>query len=212
MTPPLPQWLTGFHLPGYVNVYEVLPDETRLYGTESLYGDWNARVLLLAKDFACSDILHQRIAAGDQRPYRHEPTLRTNRALQQLAGPLCTADDAKHCGLLYGSALASLCRDDGNMSGALPNRAAAIEFGSRVLEFTLENMPRAEVIVCLGAEAWLCASSTLGFCEKWITVRDATQFVSYGGLKIVAAYHPAARVTKEKARSPWKLVGSLNGE
>jgi len=143
MTPPLPDWVTQFRLPGYVNIYELVPQETRLFGTESLYGDWNARVLLLAKDFACSNLLHQRIAARDLRPYRHEPTLRTNRALRRLADPLCTAPDAEHCGLLYGSALASLCRDDGNMSGALPNRAAAIEFGSRALEFTLENMPEA---------------------------------------------------------------------
>lgn len=212
MTPPLPNWLTGFRLPRYVNVYELLPEETRLYGTESLYGDWNARVLILAKDFACSELLHQRIAKGDQRPYRHEPTLKTNRALQRLTDPLRTGSDAEHCGLLYGSALASLCRDDGKMSGTLPSRASAIKFGSRVLEFTLENMPRAEVIVCLGDEAWMCASATLGFCEKWAHVRDATECVSAGGLKIVAGYHPAARVTKEKARLPWQLVGALIGE
>lgn len=83
-TPPLPPWIRDARVDGYLTAHALLPDETRVYGTESLYGDWDAPVLLLAKDFAPSKILHERLASGETRPYRHEPGLRTNVRLERL--------------------------------------------------------------------------------------------------------------------------------
>jgi hypothetical protein len=47
MTPQLPEWVRSYRLAGYRNIYELVPLETRLYGTESLYGDWNGDLRLL---------------------------------------------------------------------------------------------------------------------------------------------------------------------
>jgi len=53
-----PRWegefnaLRDFRHDAYVNIYEVCPDEPRIFGTESIYGSWDAEILLLAKDFA----------------------------------------------------------------------------------------------------------------------------------------------------------------
>src|SRR5262245_52165604 len=109
-TPPLPGWIRLAEVPGYTAAHRLCPEEARLYGTASLYGDWGGRVLLLAKDFGPSCIVRERIAAGDPRPYRHGPAVQTNVRLQQLARPL------EGLGLLYGSALANLLRDDGRIS------------------------------------------------------------------------------------------------
>jgi hypothetical protein len=50
-TPPLPPWITSAAVDGHENAHVLCPRETRLYGTESLYGDWDGAVLLpLAKD------------------------------------------------------------------------------------------------------------------------------------------------------------------
>lgn len=152
-TPTLPAWITGAHVDGYVNAHQVLPGETRLYGTESLYGDWNGRVLLLAKDFAPSKVLWTRLAKGDARPYRHEPGLRTNVRLERMAGRLRSGGEAETCGLLYGSALANLLRDDETWSGTLPNRRAAMAYGVEVLRFTRASMPNLDTIVCMGGAA-----------------------------------------------------------
>src|SRR5262245_35358786 len=140
-TPALPQWILEAQVLGYSTAHRVLPDETRLYGTESLYGDWNGSVLLLAKDFAPSRILHERLAARHPRPYSHDPDLGTNKRLIRFAGHLARSNDPANCGMLYGSALANLLRDDGNFSGSLPNRPQAMKHGVDVLCFVVEHMP-----------------------------------------------------------------------
>lgn len=186
-------------MPGYATAHELCPGEPRLYGTESLYGDWNGRVLLLAKDFAPSRLLRCRIRAGVHRPYRHEPEMRTNKTLIRLAGP------HEHMGLLYGSALANLLRDDGQLSGSLPNREQALAYGTEVLRyFVIENMPRLESIVCMGAEAWKCASRATGVAGDWQEYRDSGKRLG----KLVAVFHPAARVAKARMEAPWTLLSA----
>lgn len=206
MTPAIPDWIRSAEVPGYVNAYTLVPNETRLYGTESLYGDWNGRVLLLAKDFACSDLVRRRIDNNDSRPYRHEPGLMTNKRLQRYAAPVTRSNDHFTCGLLYGSALANLLRDDGKMSGALPARSNALAYGARVLAFTVEHMPNLEAIVCLGQEAWDCCDIAFGLPCDWKTARGDVQVFEARSLRFVAAFHPAARISSEQAARPWELV------
>ena len=100
-TPPLPPWIREAAVGGYLTAHTLLPGETRLYGTESLYGDWDAPVLLLAKDFAPSKVLHERLAAGETRPYRHEPERIANLG-QEIARGQQRAD----CGCIDGCATA----------------------------------------------------------------------------------------------------------
>ena len=50
-TPELPHWIRHAEVGGYLAAHQLDPTETRLYGTEGLYGDWDATTLLLAKDF-----------------------------------------------------------------------------------------------------------------------------------------------------------------
>lgn len=206
MTPPLPTWIREQHVHGYTNVFSLLPTETRLFGTESLYGDWNGRALLLAKDFACSKLVHDRIQEHDARPYRHEPKLVTNTRLRRFADPLTTGSEPNTCGLLYGSALACLLRDDEKMSGSLPNRKEALAFGKRVVSFVVEHMPHLQAIVCMGQEAWQCTAGALDIDGSWQDARDSGRAVDAGAIAVIATYHPAARISREKAGQPWEMV------
>jgi hypothetical protein len=184
-TPPLPGWIREASVPGYENAHQLCPGEPRLYGTESLFGDWGGKVLLLAKDFGPSSIVRGRIAAGDPRPYRHEPRMRANRRLVQMAEPI------QHLGLLYGSALANLLRADGRVSGTLPNRTAAMAHGVAVLRWVLGQMPALRRVVCLGAEAWECGCAAIGLVGDWREHRESGEPLG----PLVAAYHPSARVS-----------------
>jgi len=195
-TPPLPDWIRHARVRGYVTAQQLCPGEPRLYGTESLYGDWEGEVLLLAKDFGPSRILLERIASGDPRPYRHSPEMLTNRRLQRLAEPLANR------GILYGSALGNLLRADGRVSGSLPNRRAALDYGTVVTRFVVERMTSLQWIVCLGREAWEVASSDLGVEGDWRAQRDAGEPLE----SLVAAYHPAARITLEAMARPWEAL------
>lgn len=207
MTPPIPADIRNARVKGYRNVYELLPHETRLYGTESLYGDWNGRLLLLAKDFACSSLVQERIDHGCADPYRHAQHLRTNKLLIKHAAGLTRSTDPVSCGILYGSALASLLRDDSEMSGNLPNKAEAMDFGVRALRFTLQNMPNLQVIGCLGQEAWQCVCRCLDFPHSnWKEARDTEGLRQHGSLTLIPGFHPAARTATPRQERFWELV------
>ncbi len=117
-------------------------------------------------------------------------------------------------GVGSGSALACLLRDDGRMSGALPSRKQALAFGSRVVTFVIEHMPRLQAIVCLGEDAWQCTEGPLNVDGDWRASRNSLMAVNAGPIKVIAAYPPAARFTREKAARPWAIVRdvlSING-
>lgn len=153
-TPPIPDWIRSFRHPHYTNIYELLPDETRLYGTESLFGDWSARLLLLAQDFAPRDFVLDRIRNNDPRPYRHEPDLRTNKHLAKYAADIGVP-------MLYGSALACLLRNSPGFRGTLRDLNSVMPFARDVLRFTMENMPNLRAIACLGQLAWRTTNEAL---------------------------------------------------
>ncbi len=49
----IPDELRDTKINGFVNAYSLLPSgEPKLFGTETMYGDWNAHTLLFAQDFA----------------------------------------------------------------------------------------------------------------------------------------------------------------
>src|SRR5262245_35582197 len=205
-TPALPQWILEAQVLGYSTAHRVLPDETRLYGTESLYGDWNGSVLLLAKDFAPSRILHERMAVRHPRPYSHEPELGTNKRLIRFAGNLARSDDPANCGMLYGSALANLLRDDGNFSGSLPNRPQAMKHGVDVLRFVVERMPNLSTIVCMGEEAFEVTAAVLEVPVRWRDRGEMSGPLRAGTLAISVVPHPAARLSYAQHEAAWARV------
>ena len=81
-TPKLPDWIRGFPTNksierNFKNIYELLPNETKLYGTEALvdengvpeptwsYGNWKeAELLLLAQDASNVELIQKRRDIG----------------------------------------------------------------------------------------------------------------------------------------------------
>ena len=99
-TPPLPEWIRTTLVDGYTNAHARLGTKvTRLYGTETLYGDWGGATLLLAKDFYPTVILDRRAQVPD--PYRggvgwkESPTNEKLRRLLELVGESYRSDAAK---------------------------------------------------------------------------------------------------------------------
>lgn len=213
-TPPLPSWIRNYRTRCYTNVYAMCPAERRLYGTESLYGDWSAELLLLAKDFGPSGLVRGRIRAGETRPFRHtdwrrEPrhTLgaKSNRTLYRLAERI-------PCRKLYGSALAGLLRDDGAGSGTLGDRREIEPYVGRVLRFALAHLPNLRAVACLGRDAWDFALGGLGLGqEDWRVSRARRRPVMFGGVRLFALAHPRGMPGKaETVLGDWDaLEGGL---
>lgn len=217
MTPQIPDWIRHSRVNGYRNIYELCPEETRVYGTESLCGDWSGDVLLLLKDFASSDHVKEKIARGE-RGFSHTPKLPTNRRLNHLLSPVRLTAQPETCGVLYGSALAGLLRDDGEMSGDLSNRREAMENGVRVLRWVVDQMPCLRIIVPLGVEACETTEKALGRYGDRDKLRKQPRpdgrlmhgTVNYNGREVlvVCGNHPA-RWGHAKLKSVGEQVASL---
>jgi hypothetical protein len=190
-TPDLRPCIRNFRTSAYTSIFEICPDETRLYGTESLYGDWDGELLLLAKDFAPSKFVKDRKHAGCTRPYHHTDWAAapkavgapTNRNLWELSSPLA-------CGKLYGSILACLLRDDGNTSGPLPDRQAIDKFVCETLRWTIGHMRNLRAVACVGEDAWHWAAKCFGHAGgDWSDHRDNHRPLNLGGWQLFALHH-----------------------
>lgn len=198
-SPPIPDWLHRFRHPAYTNIYELSPQETRIFGTESLYGDWDAETLLLAKDFAPACLIHHRVRTGCDRPYHHSdwtgrpppPGARTNRTLHACAEALPGRK-------LYGSAFGGLLRNDDKLSGRLPDfDHLCSAYAAPLMRFAAASMPNLRAIACLGKEAWVCAARAfeLGDGADWAEwhERAAPQRIETAGrqVSLFAMRHPS---------------------
>jgi hypothetical protein len=215
--PRVPDWIRDFRSLGWTNIFDRLPTEEHLYGTETLFGDWNSRVLLLAKDWGPTSSLDEGIRNREARPWRH-----AQRGLGDTGGvgtneTLCRLASLIPGGKLYGSATANMLYDDPGWSRSLPGLEVGQlhDFLKRVLSWVLESMPQVQHVACLGNEAWFLTCSTIGarssaygFAEH----RDSFQSVSgaLGKKKIsaFALYHPAARVSNESKETGWRALAA----
>lgn len=195
-TPTIPLWIRTFTHSGYINMYSFnrLKEEPKLFCTETLFGDWDAPTLLLAKDAAPAHVIRERIEASDPNPWRHgvrgyDPMgYQTNERVEELARHFSGSK-------LYGSALAHMLKEDERTSGALAGFSSGPlqDHLRRVLESVVQDMSNLQAIVCLGNEAHRLVSS----CAS----DDAATDLPVGGcvesdvfkrrLLVARLYHPS---------------------
>ena len=200
MTPEIPDWIRDYRCPKgrFRNIYEYCPDETRLYGTESLFGDWDGELLLFAQDFCCTNMIEGWINDKRDRVYAHNPAMITNRSLELYTQGI-------DCGMVYGSALAGMIKV-GDSNSSLPAWSLMRSHLCRVLRFTIENMPNLTGIACLGSVAWeLCHEA---FDEQPQKLTDALHYhcpSRLDGLRVYAMPHPGRTSTgsKESTQERW---------
>lgn len=189
---PLPEWLTSYRQPPYRNIYEICPQERFVFGTESLYGDWDAELLILAQDVGPADEFEKLRDAGHPHPFAHrefrpgfpryDPAAGmggagTNKTIFRLA-------EHVSCTKLYGSALIGMCRPGADYHGTLPRPTLVRDFCVRVLRWAIdpERMPKLRAVICLG-----------NLAEDHIrrAIREEPTLAS--GPRLFHTPHPAAR-------------------
>lgn len=212
--PRVPDWVRN-HVPppGWTNVFALVPSNDHLYGTETLFGDWDGQTLLLAKDGAPTQVIRALRDRGDPRPWRHAQRelgdpggWKTNESIAAAAAMLPG-------GKLYGSATANLLCDDPRWSRSLPGffvPGPLHDYLRRVLTWVLTSMPNVQRVACLGEEAWFLTSEVIGrsdVANLFSRHREAQQLVvgTCGGKYIAAhpLFHPAARVSDDAKRTGW---------
>lgn len=211
--PPVPDWIRKFSYPGWTNVFQLVPKNESLYGTETLFGDWDARTLLLAKDGAPTPVIRALRDKGEPRPWRHAQRelgdrggLRTNERIAEFAAMIPGEK-------LYGSATANMLYDDPRWSRSLPGfyDGPLNVFLQRVLCWVGDSMPKLEYVACLGAESWFLTCQAMDnfvAASNFQQYRDSRQSVDgrIGEKRIRAfpLYHPAARVSTDLMESGWR--------
>lgn len=168
-TPEIPLWIKNLSAPQYTNIFELHLGNKNLFGTETLLGDWDGHLLVVAKDFAPADevISVAGRVADKSLAYRHndgdgryQTGLKTNSNLvdflygQEGRSMLAGAHNVD-CGALYISASFLLKAGNGTSStltGWSPGQPP-FEQSSRVLTFVLGHMPHVRAIACICREA-----------------------------------------------------------
>jgi hypothetical protein len=196
-TPAIPQRIKTLSCVGYRNIFEFKLGNQNLFGTETLCGDWDGDLLIVAKDFAPAVFIEKRREQGDSFPYRHEPAFQTNKRLVKLLrdnGRNVSIDGTGNtsCGVLYMSACFFL-RLDGRTSGLLPNRKECINKSREVFRFTIDSMRRLKKIACLGDFAFEFVTDYFGRTAKRREPLEARKPISAGHCLIYAHSHTGSR-------------------
>lgn len=164
LTPGIPSDIQQIRHDGFRNVFEYVslerspfpnPARPNLWGTETLGGDWNGRMLIVLKDFAPTIDLENR--ADGRALYSHRPDFRTNKnlvALLQAGGRTMDlfGQTSMSCGLLIASACYLLRVGSGRSGQGIPRGVLARSWPA--LEYTIANMPELTDIVLCGVEAF----------------------------------------------------------
>ncbi|WP_271168295.1 urease accessory protein UreE [Hansschlegelia plantiphila] len=146
-----------------------------MFGTESLCGDWNGDLLIVAEHFAPDHVIDDRLAAGKADPYSHDPTFFTNQRIAELLtknNRIARIDGSSNttCGALYISACFFL-RVGVGASTRLPR---GWKKGShQVFDFVLSYMPNLKKIACLGQLSFNFVLDRYSLSTDWKTTRDS---------------------------------------
>lgn len=167
-TPPIPQWIKDLRSVGYTNVFELHLGNRNLFGTETLLGDWDGVVLVVAKDFAPVEEVKRLIESGcpSSKVYRHndgdgryDTGLRTNQRLLRFmygdtSNRMLDGRCNTKCGALYVNGCFFLKRGDEKSSSLTAWRTGgeAFEKSKEVLKFVIGNMRNLRAIAALGNE------------------------------------------------------------
>ncbi|UYV12471.1 MAG: hypothetical protein NCW75_14375 [Phycisphaera sp.] len=146
-TPPIPQHIRDVRAPGFTSVYEILPEEPRLFALESVYGRWDGKVLVLDSAPTHVQVVKARLQRNTLRPYCQNETSATY-GLARLAFPLASR------GVLAGTAFGPLLINSNERDELAAHRDQVRKIVAPTLRFVIKNMPNLKAIVCLGVTAY----------------------------------------------------------
>lgn len=147
-------------LEGYRNINELYEQDSQLHACETLFGDWDAEVMILAQDAANFSTLKKLKDANNKNPFRHNSENKTNYNLYQVMASLNLFElgsyeipNNKKCGLYYANAI-WLLKDSDGMSGSITKTKEAYKENKKVFDATISNLPKLKIILTLGSHSF----------------------------------------------------------
>lgn len=147
-------------LAGYKNINELFVQDSQLHACETLFGDWDSEVMILAQDAANFFTLKSLYEKDNSNPFHHDYKNRTNVNLFELMLSLSRFNlsdyripNNRSCGLYYANAIWML-KDSKTMSGPITNKESAYKESAVIFKATLENLPKLKLIITLGQHSF----------------------------------------------------------
>lgn len=201
------------------------PNVRQLFPTETMYGDWQSEILLLAQDPMPASSLRRLIGQCIERgvpiknAWRHadrelfgdKKGLKTNENLRFLIEKYLG-----HSEILYGSATSHMLFDDGvgdtysqTLTGFYSEK---LQHHLRsVLLWVVSSMPNLKHILCLGEKAWDLSVAT---SDTVLPPQSNFRLLRESGIKVgveivgrplnlLPMYHPAARIPRFTLEKNW---------
>ena len=217
--PLVPSHFRDFTYPGYTNALSFLPHGCpRFYPTETLFGNWDSPILLLAKDAAPTAVMRDSVKSDGCGGWRHAQRERgdyagwkTNERLANLVRAHQLPDP------LYGSATANMLYDDPEWSRSLPGfySGPLHDYLVEVLRWVIGNMRNLRAVACISRESWYLTAVVLGdraAAPRAREYRDQERMLSgsISSRKIVASahFHPS-RGSREQWALGWRGLASV---
>ena len=158
---------------GYRNINEIYEQHDQLHCCETLFGDYEASVLVLLQDAANFDRLNKLYIKTGQNPFRHDPKVETNKNLFRFLKPYfrlgkSVADpNNRSCGVFYANAV-WLLKDAADMQGDLRGDDGDLE----IFLATLDSLPNLKLIIACGLVPYnLVCSAQNQLLPKWSDFR-----------------------------------------
>jgi uracil-DNA glycosylase len=197
-TPAIPDWIRQLASPtNYKNPFQMGIEGPNLFGTETLCGDWDGDLLLVAQDFELASNVESVIREfGPNAAWRHNDGdsrysmgYMTNVAIcQHLTGiGRCVGikgEEAISCRTLYVNVCFFL-----KIKKEKPS-VDAIEKSMPVLEYVIDNMPNLKTIACLGKPAFDCVAKGSDQFKDWRTCLEEKQGLPWRGKLFFPLSHP----------------------
>lgn len=195
---------------GYRNINELYPQYDQLHACETLFGDFDAEVMVLAQDAANYDRLRElKEREPAKNPFRHGEKVKTNINLFRLMSPYFDLGDysqpnSSKCGLYYANAV-WLLKDTKNMSGSIALEKEVFQKCNEVFDATISNLKNLKLIITMGEKAFHFLKNRYpkDINANWseVALKGGVDKFTHNGREYMMAsiYHPGALGVKSRS-------------
>jgi hypothetical protein len=202
---------------GYRNINEIYIQKNQLHACETLFGDWNAEIMILAQDAANFDTFQKiQLISPNSNPFHHVEKVKTNQNIFELLKSLSifnlgsyTKPNNKNCGVYYANAI-WLLKESKGMSGNIINKDKIFDSSKKVFEATVNNLKNLKLVITLGEKSFqfLKHSFPNDLITTWPKVVTNNEInllkTSQKSIYVASIYHPSIRglIGRAKLSSP----------
>ncbi len=191
----------------YLNPNELGDMSDRLHVCESLFGDLNAKVMILLQDAADKKTLLNN--ASQSNPLIHGQKFLTNKRLVTWFGNFfkdknieITGANSKNCGIYYANAvwlIKKVIKKGEGVSSPIRKRKAVLLECQPVLDATIQNLKELKVILAFGDVAFEALALKFNIKDTWHEALANNKLIPVGDFLIGTLYHPANRKLSPKS-------------